>query len=128
MKVEFLKKRKPENTHPVGGADGLVIDAVAFLGQQRGVPVAVVGLVVAHGERLWRVDARRRELRGEVVLRVQQRGILEVNGNWVAAQDLCCAPRSAWTFLLHHHLVRAAKHRTENRMSCLQQQQKMGHF
>lgn len=57
-------------THPVGGADGLIVNAVAFLRQQRGVPVAVVGLVVAHGERLWRVDACGGELSAEVVLGV----------------------------------------------------------
>lgn len=63
------KRRSTKSyTNPVGSADSLVVDAVAFLRQQGGVPVAVVGLVVAHGERLWRVDARGRELSGEVVL------------------------------------------------------------
>lgn len=59
------------------------------------------------------MDARGGELSGEVVLRVQERGVLEVDGNRVAAQDLRCAPRSAWSLLLHHHLVRTAKHRTQ---------------
>lgn len=103
-----IKIRRMEKTHPVGCADSLVIDAVAFLRQQRGVPVAVVGLVVTHSKRLRRVDPCSRELSSEVVLGVQQRGILEVNGNWVAAQDFCCASCSAWTFLLHHHLVGTA--------------------
>lgn len=74
-----------EDTHPIGCADSLVVDAVALLWQQGGVPETVVGLVVAHGEGLRRVDAAGRELSREVVLRVQQRGVLEVNGNWVAA-------------------------------------------
>lgn len=97
-----------KHTHPVGCADSLVVDAVAFLWQQGGVPVAVVGLVVAHGEWLWRVDACGGELSSEVVLRVQERGVLEVNGDRVAAQDFCRASCPAWTFLLHHHLVRTA--------------------
>lgn len=108
LKSDCADKRRSSksNTHPVGSADSLVVDAVAFLRQQGGVPVAVVGLVVAHGEWLRRVDACGGELSGEVVLRVQQRGVLEVDGNWVAAQDLRCAPRSAWSLLFHHHLVR----------------------
>lgn len=55
------------------------------------------------------MDACGRELSSEVILGVQERGVLEVNGNWVAAEDFCCASCSAWTFLLHHHLVRTAK-------------------
>lgn len=37
-------------THPVGCADRLVVDAVALMGQQWGVPVALIGLVVSDGE------------------------------------------------------------------------------
>lgn len=105
------------DTHPVGRADSLVVDAVAFLRQQRGVPVAVVGLVVPHGEGLGRVDAAGGELSSEVVLGVQQRGVLEVNGNRVAAQDFRGASRSAWTFLLHHHLVRTANTGTQTELT-----------
>lgn len=85
LSLNLNEMRMSENTHPVGCADSLVIDAIAFLRQQWGVPVAVVGLVVAHSERLWRVDACGGELSSKVVLRVQERGVLEVNGNWVAA-------------------------------------------
>lgn len=101
----YKRRSTKSNTNPVGSADSLVVDAVAFLRQQGGVPVAVVGLVVAHGERLWRVEARSRELSSEVVLWVQERGVLEVDGNRVAAQDLRRAPHSARSLLLHHHLV-----------------------
>lgn len=81
----YEMRMSEKNTHPVGCADSLVINAVAFLRQQWGVPVAVVGLVVAHSERLWGVDACGGELSSKVVLRVEERGVLEVNGNWVAA-------------------------------------------
>lgn len=105
------KRRSSESrTHPVGRADSLVVDAVALLRQQGGVPVAAVGVVVAHGERLRRVDARGGELGAEVVLRVKEGGVLEVDGNRVAAQDLRCAAGPAGPLLLHHHLVHTAKH------------------
>lgn len=67
------------------------------------------------------MDARGGELSGEVVLRVQERGVLEVDGNRVAAQDLRCAPRSAWSLLLHHHLVRTANTGHKESVSALQQ-------
>lgn len=44
-------------THPIGLADSLVVDAVALMGQQWGVPVALVGLVVSDGESQGAVDA-----------------------------------------------------------------------
>lgn len=64
------KRTNFKNTHPVGCAHSLVVDAVAFLRQQRGVPVSVVGLVVPHSERLRRVDAGGGELSSEIVLGV----------------------------------------------------------
>lgn len=82
----MIKIQKYEvNTHPISRADSLVVDAVALLGQQRGVPVAIVGLVVAHSERLRRVDATGGKLSGEVVLGVQERGVLEMDRDRVAA-------------------------------------------
>ncbi|TNN88445.1 hypothetical protein EYF80_001227 [Liparis tanakae] len=60
-----------------------------------------------HG--LGRVDPAGGELGGEVVLGVEERGVLEVNGNWVAAQDFCRSSSSAWPFLLHHHLKPEAR-------------------
>lgn len=50
------------------------------------------------------------QLRTEVVLGVEQCGILEVNRNWVTAQDLCSAPPlPAGALLLNHHLVLTAE-------------------
>lgn len=106
MKETLQKQTKLTTTHPIGCADSLVIDTIALLWQQRGIPVTVVGFVVPHSKWLGRVDASGGELSSEVVLRVEEGGVLEVNGNWVAAQDFCRPPCSAWTFLLHHHLVR----------------------
>lgn len=68
--IYFRKLKHYRNTHPVGCADSLVVDAVALLRQQRGVPVAVIGLVVPHSEGLWRMDASGGELSSEVVLGV----------------------------------------------------------
>ncbi len=54
--------------YPVGGADGLIVDAVALVRQQRGVPVSAVGPVISDGEGLWRRDACGGELSAVVVL------------------------------------------------------------
>ena len=96
-------------THPIGCAHSLVIDAVALVGQERGVPVAAVGPVVADAEGLRRLYPGCRELGCEIVLGVQQGGVLEVNWHGVAAQNLRGAPGSSGTLFFYHHLVYAVE-------------------
>lgn len=58
----------------------------------------------------WRPQLTHWQLCTEVILRVEQRGVLEVNGHRVAAKDLCStSPLPAGALLLHHHLVLAAE-------------------
>lgn len=63
------------------------------------------------------------QLGTEVILRVEQRGVLEVDGDGVAAQDLCSASRlPAGALLLHHHLVLTAdtqKDTADRRLPCV---------
>ena len=81
--------------------------------QQGGVPVAIVGLVVADGEGLGGLDAGGGELCAEVVLRAEQAGVLEVDWHRVAAQDLRRPPCPPGALLLHHHLVQTAEEEEE---------------
>lgn len=55
------------HTHPVGCADSLVVDAVTLMGQQRGIPVALIGLVVSNGESQSVFDAGSWKLSAEVI-------------------------------------------------------------
>lgn len=71
----YIRGREGENfrcenfrhTHPVGLADSLVVDAIALVGQQWSIPVALIGLVVSDGESQRAVDAGRWELSSEVI-------------------------------------------------------------
>lgn len=66
----------------------MVVDAVALVGQQRGIPVALIGFVVSDGERQGALDARGWKFSGEVVGGAQHCGILEVDGDRITPQDL----------------------------------------
>lgn len=79
-------------SHPVGRADRLIVDAVALVRQQRKVPVAVIRVVVSHGEGQWALNPAGRELCCEVILRVQHGCVLEVDGDWITPQNLCSSP------------------------------------
>lgn len=78
------------------------------MGQQWGVPVALVGLVVSDGESQSALDAGSWELSSEVIRGAEHSGILEVDGDGVAAQDLSSALCSPWPLFLYHDLVHAA--------------------
>lgn len=77
------------------------------MGQQWGVPVALVGLVVSDGESQRAVDAGSWELSGEVIRGAEHSGVLEVDGDGVTAQNLSSALCSAWPLFLYHDLVHA---------------------
>lgn len=79
------------------------------MGQQWGVPVALIGLVVSDGESQRAVDAGRWELSGEVIRGAEHSGVLEVDRDGVAAQNLRSALRTAWPLVLNHDLVHTAR-------------------
>lgn len=83
------------------------------MGEEGGVPVAVVRPVVTNGEGLRGLEAVCGKLCCEVVLRVQEGGVLEVNRHGVALQDLCCLLGPPRTLLLHNYLVDTRKSKRE---------------
>lgn len=70
----------PIRTYPVGSAEGLEVDTVAFGGGQGWVGEASVALVVAHRERFGCLQIGRRQLRCHVVRRVGGGGVAEAEG------------------------------------------------
>lgn len=91
--------------HPIGFAQGLEVNAVALGRRERGVPVAIVGLVVTYGEGLNHSQVGGRELRRKVVGRIQDGGILEADGDGEALLRVGCPPHLLLAFLFHHQLV-----------------------
>lgn len=73
--------------------------------EKRSIPEATVGFVVTNSKRLSRLNAVGWKLCCEIILRVQQGSVLEVNRHWVAFQDFCCFLGSAGTLFLNDNLV-----------------------
>ena len=92
-------------THPIGFAQGLEVNAVAFGWRERGVPVAIVGLVVTYAERLHHSQVYRRELRCKVVGQIQDGGILEADRDGEALQHVGRPPHLLLAFLFHNQLI-----------------------
>lgn len=105
-------------TYSISGADSLIVNPITFMRQQRSIPVSIVGPVVTctHKTQKWtkrltewlsvrlsvwltvwltHTEGRGhsqltwRQLGTEVILWVQQCCVLEVDWNWITAQDLC---------------------------------------
>lgn len=102
-------------TYPIGFAHGLKVNAVALDGREGGVPEAIVGLVVTHGEGLHHSQAGGKQLGGKVVRRVEDSGVPETDGHREAFAHVHCPPRLLLTLLLHYQLIGAAER--ENRLS-----------
>lgn len=79
------------------------------MGEEGGVPVAVVRPVITNGKGLCGLETVCRKLGSEVVLRVQEGGVLEVDRHWVALQNLRCLLGPPRTLLLHNYLIDARK-------------------
>lgn len=97
------------NTHPIGSAHSLEVDAVAFGWWQRRVPETTVTLVVSHCERLHNGEAGWKQLCSDVVRRVQDGGIAEADGGGKTLQGFWGGTASlAFAMLFHDKLVGAA--------------------
>lgn len=81
------------------------IDAVAFMRKKRSVPEATVGFVITNSKRLSNLQSIGWNFSSKVVAGIQKRGILEMNGHWVALQDLSCFFGPPRAFLFNNNLV-----------------------
>lgn len=98
------------NTHPIGSAHRLEVDAVALGWGQRRVPETTITLVVPHCERLHHGQAGRKQLRSHVVGRVQNGGIAEADGGGKTLRGFQGgATTLALAMFLNNELVGAAK-------------------
>lgn len=103
--LRAVNKQNLEEAYLLYTAHCLEIDVVSFAWCQRGVPKALIGPVVPHGE-----GGRFRKIPGgqlsrEVVGRTPAHGVLVGDGNLVALHGSRFSLRSVWVQLLHHNLI-----------------------
>lgn len=73
--------------------------------KKRSVPEATVGFVITNSKRLSNLQSIGWNFSSKVVAGIQKRGILEMNGHWVALQDLSCFFGPPRAFLFNNNLV-----------------------
>ena len=98
-------------THPSEVAHGLEVDEVALARVQGSVPVAVVGVVVPHGEGAGLRQAAGGQLRRVVVRRPPRLGLGVRHGQRETLLQPQLPLHLLHALLLHHHLVGAAGRR-----------------
>lgn len=97
------------NTHPIGSAHSLEVDAVALGWWQRRVPETTVTLIVSYCEWLHNGEAGWRQLCSDIVRWVQDGGIAEADGGGETLRGFRGGTASlALAMLLHNELVGAA--------------------
>lgn len=96
-------------THLLNAAHGLEIDVVAFPRSQRGVPEALVGPVVTHGERGWLRQVPRGQLGSKVVWGSSTESCLVGDGDLVALHSTRFSLRAVWVQLFNNDLVGTGK-------------------
>lgn len=92
-------------TYSIGLAKSLEVYAVAFQGGKRSIPVAIVGLVVTHGEGLCDRKVDGLQLSCKVVRGVQTGGVLVAHWHREALDDVCSSPGFLQLLLLDNKLV-----------------------
>lgn len=92
-------------TYSICLAQSLEVYAVALQGRKRGVPVAIVGLVVAHRERLRDGQVDGLQLGCKVVRGVQTGSVLVADGDREAFNDVRSSPGFLQLLLLDNQLV-----------------------
>lgn len=98
-------------TYPICLAQSLEVYAVAFQGRKWSIPVAIVGFVVAHCERLCDGQVDGFQLGCKVVRGVKTGSVLVAHWDREAFNDVCSSPCFLQLLLLDNKLIDTRRER-----------------